>query len=269
LCDLRSPKTHSNSTLTSYLMNLLKFAKGNGKLTDRLIFSIPAGYTCPYAGVCRTYANRDTGKIMDHPGSNSKAAEYRCFAAMAEVRPNVRDARWYNYDLLRESMYTSKETQDKAMGNLILSSLDKQPEKKLIRVHESGDFWTENYLKAWINVANELNDRIFYAYTKSLNSWLHLNEWIPKNLYLTASHGGALDDLILAYPKVFFRVAYVVYSEEEAEKRGLEIDHDDSLCLGDKSFALLVHGSQRAGSEASKAISKRKKEGGFVGYSKK
>ena len=250
-------------------MDLLKFAKGNGKLTDRLIFSIPAGYTCPYAGVCRTYANRDTGKIIDHPSSDSKAAEYRCFAAMSEVRPNVRDARWYNYDLLRESMYTSEQTQDVAMGNLILSSLDKQPKKKLIRVHESGDFWTENYLKAWINVANELNDRIFYAYTKSLNSWLHLNELIPKNLYLSASYGGALDALIPAYPKVFFRVAYVVYSEEEAEKRGLEIDHDDSLCLGDKSFALLVHGSQRAGSEASKAISKRKKEGGFVGYSKK
>jgi hypothetical protein len=63
-------------------------------------------------------------------------------------------------------------------------------------------------------------------------------------------------------------VAYVVYTEEEAATRGLEIDHDDSHCLGDKSFALLVHGSQRAGTEASKAISQRKKDGGFVGYGK-
>jgi hypothetical protein len=31
----------------------------------------------------------------------------------------------------------------------------------------------------------------------------------------------------------------------------------------------LVHGSQRAGSDAGKAISQRKKEGGFVGYNKK
>ena len=37
---------------------------------------------------------------------------------------------------------------------------------------------------------------------------------------------------------------------------------------GDKSFALLVHNSQRAGSEASKALSQRKKDGGFVGYGK-
>jgi hypothetical protein len=32
---------------------------------------------------------------------------------------------------------------------------------------------------------------------------------------------------------------------------------------------LLVHGSQPAGSDASAAISQRKKDGGFVGYSSK
>jgi hypothetical protein len=74
--------------------------------------------------------------------------------------------------------------------------------------------------------------------------------------------------LIDKYPEVYTRVAHVVYTEEQAAELGLEIDHSDALCLGDKPFALLVHGSQRAGSDASKAISKRKKEGGFVGYGK-
>jgi hypothetical protein len=50
---------------------------------------------------------------------------------------------------------------------------------------------------------------------------------------------------------------------------GLEIDHDDSHCLGNKPFALLVHGSQRAGSPASKAIQQRKKQNKFVGYNSK
>jgi len=59
-----------------------------------------------------------------------------------------------------------------------------------------------------------------------------------------------------------------VYTEEQAAELGLEIDHSDDLCFGTKPFALLVHGSQRAGSEASKALSKRKKEGGFIGYGK-
>jgi hypothetical protein len=67
---------------------------------------------------------------------------------------------------------------------------------------------------------------------------------------------------------VFKRIAYVVYTEQQATELGLEIDHDDSHCLGDKPFALLVHGSQRAGTEASKALSQRKKDGDFVGYGK-
>jgi hypothetical protein len=68
---------------------------------------------------------------------------------------------------------------------------------------------------------------------------------------------------------VFQRVAYVVYTEEQAAELGLEIDHNDDHCLGDKPFALLVHGSQRAGSEAMQAVTQRKKDGGFVGYSSK
>ena len=64
------------------------------------------------------------------------------------------------------------------------------------------------------------------------------------------------------------RIAYVVYTEEEAEKLG-EIDHDDSHCFSDKPFAILVHGTQEAGSDASKAIAQRRKEGRFTGYGKK
>ena len=32
----------------------LKFSLENAKLDKRLIFNIPAGHTCPRAGVCRT-----------------------------------------------------------------------------------------------------------------------------------------------------------------------------------------------------------------------
>jgi hypothetical protein len=86
---------------------------------------------------------------------------------------------------------------------------------------------------------------------------------------LTASIGGMLDRMIPRNPDVFKRVAYVVYTEEEAAELGLEIDHSDELCFGDKPFALLVHGQQRAGSDANKAINKRKKEGKFIGYGQK
>ena len=249
-------------------MKLLKFSTGNGKLKNRLIFNIPAGYPCPHAGVCRTMADRATGKIMDLPQfTGTQADEYRCFAAMAETRPTVREARWHNWDLLREVMYTGSN-QAMSLSSLIDLSLMVQPEKDLVRVHEAGDFWTEQYMRAWFMVAASRPHQKFYAYTKSLGMWLNLKDIIPPNFYLTASQGGTLDYLIPKYPEVFQRVAYVVYTEEEAQERGLEIDHDDSHCLGDKPFALLVHGSQRAGSAAMKALTQRKKEGKFVGYGK-
>ena len=249
-------------------MKLLKFSTGNGKLKNRLIFNIPAGYACPHAGVCKTMADRTTGKIMDLPQfTGTEADEYRCFAAMAETRPTVREARWHNWDLLREVMYMGGD-QAMLIRDLIDLSLMVQPEKDLVRVHEAGDFWTEQYMRAWFMVAASRPHQKFYAFTKSLGMWLTLKDIIPPNFYLTASQGGTLDYLIPKYPEVFQRVAYVVYTEEEAAERGLEIDHDDSHCLVDKPFALLVHGSQRAGSDAMKAITQRKKEGKFVGYGK-
>jgi hypothetical protein len=247
-------------------MKLLKFSTGNGKLKNRLIFSLPSGYSCPNAGVCKTFADRTTGAITDLPQlTGTLADEFRCFSAMAEVRPNVRNARWHNWDLLREVMY-SGEDQAALLCSLIDLSLTMMPPKDLVRVHEAGDFWTEAYMKAWLMAAQARPQQKFYAYTKSLGMWLNLADQIPSNFYLTASHGGTLDYLIPKHPKVFQRIAYVVYTEEEAASRGLSIDHDDSHCLGDKPFALLVHGSQRAGSDASKAIAQRKKDGGFVGY---
>jgi len=250
-------------------MKLLKFSSGNGKLRDRLIFSLPAGYSCPHAGICKTFADRTTGSITDLPQLTGVTAEqgFRCFAAMSEVRPNVREARWHNWDLIRETMYSDGD-QITLLRDLIDLSLVIHKSKDLVRIHESGDFWTENYMKAWILVAQSRPNQIFYAYTKSLGMWLSLNDIIPSNFYLTASHGGTLDYLIPKYPNIFKRVSHVVYTEEQAAELGLEIDHDDSHCLGDKPFALLVHGSQPAGSEASQAISQRKKQGGFVGYGK-
>jgi hypothetical protein len=247
-------------------MQTLKFSTGNGKLSDRLIFSLPAGYSCPHAGVCKTFADRVTGKICDLPQLGAtEAADFRCFAAMSEVRPNVRDARWHNWDLIREVMYQG-ENQSQLIADLLDLSLTVQKPKDLVRVHESGDFWTEMYMKAWMLVAARRPHQKFYAYTKSLNMWYNLRDIIPSNFYLTASWGGTLDSMIEKFPKVFYRNARVVYTEQEAADLGLEIDHDDSHCLQDKPFALLVHGSQRAGSDASKALSQRKKAGQFIGY---
>lgn len=252
------------------MKHLLTFSTGNAKLGRRLIFSLPAGYSCPHAGVCKTLADRITGKITDLPQVNGQTwQDYRCFAAMAETRPNVRNSRWHNWDLIRKAMYAS-EDQTREIYELIEESIGfAQPVNKpykLVRIHESGDFWTQVYFNAWLDVARNNKHMQFYAYTKSLGMWYEMRNQIPDNMYLTASVGGTLDYLLPKYPEVFYRVAYVVYTEEQAEQMGLEIDHDDEHCLGQNSFALLVHNVQRAGSDAQKALIQRRKENKWTGY---
>jgi hypothetical protein len=66
----------------------------------------------------------------------------------------------------------------------------------------------------------------------------------------TASYGGKYDNLI---EKHNLRYAKVVYSEDEATRLHLEIDHDDSHAMSHgASFALLLHGTQPAGTVAAK-----------------
>jgi len=59
----------------------------------------------------------------------------------------------------------------------------------------------------------------------------------------------------------------VVFSEAEAEKLGLEIDHDDSHAarpsLRDQDFALLIHGTQPKGTAAATALKELKGKGSY------
>ena len=240
-------------------MTTLKFQTGNAKLNKASVpvgsFSTPAGHACPFAEDCLSKAHRITGKISD-----GKNARIRCFAATDEARStNARDARWYNYDALRECKSEFE------MVRLIHNSL---PEERVIRIHVSGDFFNQKYFNAWASVAKLNSDKYFYAYTKSLPYWIaYLDKFgaLPSNFNLTASYGSRYDTLI---EKHNLKYALTVWHPDEAKKLGLEIDHDDSHALGLTSFALLLHGTQPAGSSASAALSKMRKQGIKFSYSK-
>lgn len=235
-------------------LNLLKFNRGNAKLgRDIWTFSLPAGYACPGALECLSKANRETGKIKD-----GEATKFRCFAASDEAQyKNTREQRWHNFELLK-----GKSTAE--MSELIQASLPRAA--GIIRVHVSGDFFNQFYFDAWMHVARCQPLRTFYAYTKSLPFWVRRIGDIPANFMLNASRGGIHDELI---EKHDLKYAEVVFSHEEADTKGLRIDHDDSHAYkSGKPFALLIHGTQPAGSMAAKSLSALRKIG-WTGYSKK
>lgn len=232
----------------------LKFGRGNAKLgKDIHTFSLPAGHSCPFAHECKTSADRKTGVITD-----GKHQVFRCFSASAEaLYTNTRTARWHNYDLLKSLKTVNK------MTDLIVESLP--PKANTVRVHVSGDFFSQIYFDAWMAVARLFTTKKFYAYTKSIPYWLARKDSIPKNFNLTSSKGGRSDELIDLNK---LKYAEVVFTEEQAIELKLELDHDDSHAYdGKKSFGLLIHGSQKKGSEASVALGNLRKKG-IKGYSK-
>ncbi len=234
---------------------LLKFGEPNAKLKKMLkgklglrlkTFTLPAGYTCPGAKDCLFRVDRVTGKVTD-----GEETLFRCFMASAESRsPSLRKLVWHNLELIKGELKNGVE----ALADLIDKSL---PEKfDIMRVHVGGDYFSREYFAAWCEVARRHPSKVFYSYTKSL---MHIaGVLVPDNLVLTASRGGKYDEMI---DVAGWKEAVVVYSEKEAEEKGLEIDHDDThAAFGKENFALLIHGTQPKGSIASQALQALKRK---------
>ena len=250
---------------------MLKFSNANAKtealkndselaeyLTDkRKIYSLDllSGYSCPYADECLSKAVvQEDGKRKIKDGKNTK---FRCFSASQEVQyTNVYNLRKHNFDMLRKLSCGE-------MVDMIDKSLPKNA--GIVRIHVAGDFFSQQYMDAWYSVAVANPDILFYAYTKSTRFWVLQNEFpILHNFVLTASMGGRLDYVTENYG---LRKAVVVFSEAEAAELGLEIDHDDTHAakpsLRNQDFALLIHGTQPAGSEAAQALKELKGKGSY------
>lgn len=237
---------------TTHLTNtkLKIFVGGNAKLPiDTASFSLPSGFTCPGALTCLSQADRDTGRITDGPG-----IDFRCFSASQESGfPTLRRARWHNFDLLRKA-----KTREK-MRALILEALPPDRKWNRIRVHVAGDFYSLDYLKAWLDVMTIRNDKEAYAYTKSAHHLKALRDEgfiFPDNFKFVLSWGGKFDQL---YDDLALKTAKVIFHPDDAN--GLAIDHDDSHASNpEEDFALLLHNTQPANSEAGAATKRMRQE---------
>ena len=249
---LKYSKANAKTEALKQVPELAPYLDNKGKIYSLDLLS---GYSCLFAKACLSKAK--TGKdgkrhIVDGPDN-----EFRCFSASQEAQyPNTYNARMHNMNLLR------RQADLHLMAHLLKVSM---PDNLgICRIHVAGDFFNRNYMEAWTLVARSNPDRLFYAYPKSLQYWLDLRNDIPDNLVLTASYGGRDDHLIATEG---LRSATVVFSEAEADRLGAEIDHDDSHAarpsLRNDSFALLLHGTQPAGTEAATALRELKGKGSY------
>jgi hypothetical protein len=192
-----------------------KFIKNKKYYSDTVYeWNLPAGWTCPFAVECKVKVDRTTGKF-----DINKAGQFRCYASNAERFPCVRKFRWDNYNFLKA-------------GGIPTLTID----CKNVRVHASGDFYSQDYFDMWLNLARENPQVNFWAFTKSINYWINRLHEIPQNFILTASYGGRFDNLIdqhnLKYAKVF--------RSKDLVPEGMPIDtNDDYARIPNINFALL------------------------------
>jgi len=123
-------------------------------------FGIPAKKTCFGADKCKSFCYADKGMYL--------------FAKKAQ-----------------HSRFELSKTDDFCLAMLIDII-----EKGLthVRIHDSGDFYSREYLHKWFKIIEALPHVTFYAYTKAIP--LFMGEILPTNFTVIYSYGGKFDYMI-------------------------------------------------------------------------
>ena len=139
-------------------------------------FGIPAfktksGFkTCPMAGICAG----------------------ACYAQSGTFNyPNVVNAYEWRFNMTQSDKFIEE------MSKEIVKALNKHQGKKLmIRIHDSGDFYSLEYFLRWARIMQQFPQVKFYAYTKMVEMFKAIKTDIPSNFILIYSFGGLQDHLI-------------------------------------------------------------------------
>ena len=119
--------------------------------------------TCPFAGSCAKYCYAQKGA---YSWSNVKPAFIKRYQA----------------------------TKCADFVDIMIDEI-KRKRADMVRVHDSGDYYSRAYIDKWFAIARALPDVRFYSYTKSVPLFLERDD-IPDNYDIIFSEGGTRDDLI-------------------------------------------------------------------------
>tara|TARA_R110000737_G_scaffold54680_1_gene77059 strand:- start:9114 stop:9719 length:606 start_codon:yes stop_codon:yes gene_type:complete len=143
-----------------------------------------------------------TGKIIC-PFAD-KCVEY-CYAQKGAYSwSNVKPAFEKRYEITKQDNFIE-----------LMNKEIKRKKVDFLRVHDSGDFYSNAYIQKWFKIANQNPNVNFYAYTKSIPLFKGLA--IPENFDIIFSEGSKVDELINVKTD---RHAKIFNSVEELEKAG-------------------------------------------------
>jgi hypothetical protein len=116
--------------------------------------------------------------------------------------------------------------------------------KLVIRIHDSGDFYSREYLEKWIQIMELCPDTYFYAYTKSVALLKQFERVLPTNFRVIYSLGGREDHLINPL-KDFHSKVFNGHATRRKESYVNATDDDMVAAFGKKNkLGLVYHGAR-------------------------
>lgn len=182
--------------------------KKTSKLNNVRVFNfgIPAQDTCIWAGECKKF----------------------CYASKgAYIWSNVKPAFQKRFEVTKQDNFPQ----------LMMAEIVKKKATH-VRIHDSGDFYSREYLQKWFKVIDSMPEVTFYAYSKSLPLFEGVK--LPKNFILIKSEGGKRDDLINHKKD---RHARIFKTVDELLAAGYSnASKNDLVAIGDnKNVGLVIH----------------------------
>lgn len=205
-----------------------KMKKSSQNGIDVYNFGIPAFQsetglkTCPNARQCATgcYARSGTYRFGNVVNAYEERLKLTQQASFIET-------------MIIEIQYKTSKSETK--GN-----------KCIIRIHDSGDFYSKEYAMSWFEIIKKCPKTTFYAYTKMVQIFEEFKRLnlIPPNLIMIYSQGGSEDNLIQTdthrHSKVFENETSLI------EAGYVDASQDDMVAaLGvSNKIGLVYHGSK-------------------------
>lgn len=90
-----------------------------------------------------------------------------CYAdRLEDLYPSVRNLVLHNWDLLKDASHEEMATLLDEMIAKFVKASDKRGAEKIFRIHWDGDFFSEDYTSAWIDVMRKYDSVQFWVYTR-------------------------------------------------------------------------------------------------------
>ncbi len=127
-----------------------------------------------------------SGKAYSCPGETSVCSKV-CYAGKLEkIYKGVRDNLLHNWNLLKDATYEEMYYLIETMIKEFIVDCEKKDAPKLFRIHWDGDFFNDEYARAWKHVILNNPDVQFWVYTRVKSAALILKGMDNLSLYYSA-----------------------------------------------------------------------------------